>query len=61
MIMVLIMNRIFPVVNVYVEANEPSLENKHIKLDMQYATKFKAYPSNFDYVRLCIKSFILRR
>ena len=31
---------------VHVEANEPSLENKCIKLDMQYATKLKAYPSN---------------
>ena len=29
-----------------VEANEPSLENRHIKSGMQYATKLKAYPSN---------------
>ena len=27
-------------------ANEPSLENKRIKRDIQYATKLKAYPSN---------------
>jgi hypothetical protein len=30
----------------HVEANEPSLENRDIKLGMQYATKLKAYPSN---------------
>jgi ribonuclease HI len=30
----------------YVEANEPSLENRRIKPGMQYATKMKAYPSN---------------
>jgi ABC-type lipoprotein release transport system permease subunit len=33
-------------VHVHVEANEPSLENKRIKRDIQYATKLKAYPSN---------------
>jgi hypothetical protein len=33
----------------YVEANEPSLENRRIKLGMQYATKLKAYPSNPAY------------
>jgi hypothetical protein len=33
----------------YVEANEPSLKNRHIKLGMQYATKLKAYPSNPAY------------
>jgi vacuolar-type H+-ATPase subunit I/STV1 len=26
----------------YIEANEPSLENRRIKLGMQYATKLKA-------------------
>jgi hypothetical protein len=30
----------------YVEANEPSIENRRIKLGMQYAAKLKAYPSN---------------
>jgi hypothetical protein len=39
----------------------PSLENRHIKLGMQNAAKLKADPSNFDYVRLCIKSLIFRR
>ena len=29
--------------SLYVEANEPSLENKRIKFGMQYATKLKAY------------------
>jgi hypothetical protein len=33
----------------YVEANEPSLENRRFKLGMQYATKLKAYPSNPAY------------
>jgi hypothetical protein len=33
----------------YVEANEPSLENRRIKLGMQYATKLKAYPSHPAY------------
>ena len=32
--------------SLYVEANEPSLENIRIKLGMQYAIKLKAYPSN---------------
>ena len=32
--------------SMYVEANEPSLENRHIKLGMQYATKLKAYLPN---------------
>jgi hypothetical protein len=27
-------------------ANAPSLENRGIKLGMEYATKLKAYPSN---------------
>jgi len=31
--------------SLYAEANEPSLENRRIKLDMQYATKSEAYPS----------------
>jgi hypothetical protein len=37
--------------SLYVEANEPSLENTYqtIKLGMQYATKLKAYPSNPAY------------
>jgi hypothetical protein len=30
----------------YVEANEPYLDNRRTKLGMQYATKLKAYPSN---------------
>jgi hypothetical protein len=30
----------------YVEANEPSLDNRLIKLGMQYATKWKIYLSN---------------
>ena len=38
--------RTSPVESLYVEANEPSLENRRIKLGMQYATKLKAYPSN---------------
>ena len=44
--------RTSPVESLYVEANEPSLENRRIKLGMQYATKLKAYPSNpaYDYV-----------
>jgi hypothetical protein len=35
--------RTSPVESLYVEANEPSLENKRIKFGMQYATKLKAY------------------
>jgi hypothetical protein len=35
--------------SLYVEAIEPSLENRRIKLGMQYATKLKAYPSNPGY------------
>jgi hypothetical protein len=49
----------------YVEANDPSLENRRIKLGMQYATKLKAYPSNpahdcvaFNLVAYCIPSLI---
>jgi hypothetical protein len=38
-----------PVESLYVEANEPSLENKRIKLGIQYATKLNAYPSNPAY------------
>ena len=38
--------RTSPVESLYVEANEPSLENRRIKLGMQYAIKLKAYPSN---------------
>jgi len=29
-----------------VEANDTSLENRRIKIGMQYATTLKAYPSN---------------
>ena len=32
--------------SLYVEANGPSLENRLIKLGMQYATKLKDFPSN---------------
>jgi hypothetical protein len=32
--------------SLFVEANGASHENRRIKLGMQYATKFKAYPSN---------------
>ena len=38
--------RTSPVESLHVEANEPSLANRGIKLGMQYATKLKAYPSN---------------
>ena len=41
--------RASPVENLYIEDNEPSLENRSIKLGMQYATKLKAYPSNPAY------------
>ena len=33
----------------YVEANEPSLDNRFIKLGMEYATKWKTYLSNHAY------------
>jgi hypothetical protein len=39
----------FPVESLYVEAIEPSLENRRIKLGMQYAMQLKAYPSNRSY------------
>ena len=35
--------RTSPVESLYVEANEPSLVNRRIKLGMQYATKLKDY------------------
>ena len=38
-----------PIDSLYVEADEPSLENRRIKLGLQYATKLKAYPSNPAY------------
>ena len=38
--------RTSPVESLYVGANEPSLENRCIKLGMQYATKLKAHPSD---------------
>ena len=41
--------RTSPVKSLYVEASEPSLDNRRIKLGMQYATKLKAYPSNPAY------------
>ena len=41
--------RTSPIESLYVEANEPSLENSRIKLGIQYATKLKAYPSNPAY------------
>jgi hypothetical protein len=34
---------------VYIEANDPSLENRRIKLGLQYVTKLKTYPSNPAY------------
>jgi hypothetical protein len=37
----------------YVEANHPSLENRRIKIGMQYATTLKAYPSNPAYDCVC--------
>jgi hypothetical protein len=44
--------RTSPVESLYVEANEPSLEIRRIKLGMQYANKLKAYPSNpaYDFI-----------
>jgi hypothetical protein len=44
--------RTSPVESLYVEANEPSVENRRIKLGMQYATKLKACSSNpaYDWV-----------
>ena len=38
--------RTSPVESLYVEANEPSLHHRRIKLGLQYATKLKAYPEN---------------
>ena len=35
-----------PIESLYVEANEPSLTNRRIKLSLQYITKLKAHPSN---------------
>jgi len=32
--------------SVYAEANESTLENRRIHFDVEYATKFKSYPSN---------------
>jgi hypothetical protein len=43
--------RTSPVESMYVEANEPSLENRRIKLGMQYATKLKALDTNFNILR----------
>ena len=41
--------RTSPVEILYVEANEPSLEERRIKLTLQYITKLKANPSNPAY------------
>jgi len=41
--------RTSPVESLYVEANEPSVENRRNKFGMQYATKLKVYPSNPAY------------
>jgi hypothetical protein len=41
--------RTSPRESLYVETNEPSLENRRIKLGMQYTTKLKVYPSNPTY------------
>ena len=38
--------RTSPVESLYVEANEPSLEDRRIKLALQYITKLKSNPSN---------------
>ena len=38
-----------PVESLYIEANEPSLANRRIKIGLQYATKLKAYPDNPAY------------
>jgi hypothetical protein len=45
--------RTSPVESLYAEANEPSLENRRIKVGMQYATKLNAYPSNSAYASIC--------
>ena len=42
--------RTSPVESLYVEANEPSLYNRRIKLGLQYLTKLR--------LRLCFQSFI---
>ena len=41
--------RTSPVESLYAEANEPSLENRRIKLGLQYVTKLRAYPNNPAY------------
>ena len=41
--------RTSPIQSLYVEANEPSLFHRRIKLGLQYATKLKAYPDNPAY------------
>jgi hypothetical protein len=41
--------RTSPFESVYIEANDPSLENRRIKLGLQYVTKLKTYPSNPAY------------
>ena len=41
--------RTSPVESLYVEANEPSLYIRRLKLGLQYATKLKAHPTNPAY------------
>jgi hypothetical protein len=46
----------------FIEATEPSLENKHIEMSMQYAANLKAYPQRLLttlYVILYMKMFII--
>ena len=46
----------------FVEATEPSLENRHIELSMQYAANLKAYPQSLlttVYLILYMKMFII--
>jgi hypothetical protein len=46
----------------FVEATEPSLENRHIELNMQYAANLKVYPQSLltiVYIILDMKMFII--
>ena len=58
--------RTSPAESLYVEANEPSLENRRIKLGMQYTTKLKAcvfnplYENVYDKQPNTIQPFGLR-
>jgi len=38
--------RTSPVESLHAEENDPSLENRRMKIGMQYTTKLKAYHSN---------------